>query len=629
MASFINTNIASLNAQRNLTTSQSSLNSALQRLSSGLRINSAKDDAAGLAISQRMTSQINGANQAARNANDGISLAQTAEGDLTQIGTNLQRMRDLAVQSANASNSASDRAFLNNEFMALAQEIDRVAQTSSFNGVKLLDGSFTSQAFQVGANATSNDQITIDAIASARTSNLGATGTTQITTVKGNTITGALSAGNLTLNGIQVGASTAGTGGGLTAASATQVAAAINAVSSQSGVKATAEVNTVTGAAATVHTAMTAGTFSINGVSVGAVAAGGDARGQGANVAAAINLVSAQTGVTASADAATGALTLKAADGRDINVTVNDPTAGNMTTFLNKTGLSLDKVSAAGTTVTMGAYATTTSGATDDRVNITIDGLTVFAAADKDGATAGQIATDINTFITNNNTAYGVIKADGSSGTLNAADITAGGWKLFKKDGTAVNMLVNFTAAGGGAATGPLGGGFTGVTNQNNTTTATQLAAAGAGAVENHGKVTLTSTNSSGIYVGGGSVATAGLSAGNTPPTTVASVKALSSADISSAAGATEALAIIDGAMDKINSSRASLGAFQNRFASVVTSLQTTAENLSASRSRIQDADFASETATLTRGQILQQAGTAMLAQANSLPNGVLALLRG
>ena len=173
MALTVNTNISSLNAQRNLTTSQASLTTSLQRLSSGLRINSAKDDAAGFAISERFTSQIRGNEQAARNANDGISLAQTAEGDLDQIGSNLQRIRELAVQASNASNSASDRKSINNEASQLIAEIDRVASTSSFNGIKLLDGSFSAQSFQVGANNTANDRITFAAISSARSSALG------------------------------------------------------------------------------------------------------------------------------------------------------------------------------------------------------------------------------------------------------------------------------------------------------------------------------------------------------------------------------------------------------------------------------------------------------------------------
>ena len=197
MAAFINTNLASLNSQRNLNTSQGSLTTSLQRLSSGLRINSAKDDAAGLAISERMTSQIRGNDQAARNANDGISLAQTAEGDMAQIGTNLQRMRELAVQSANASNSVSDRQALDNEAQQLSAEIDRVASTSSFNGVKLLDGTFNAQTFQIGANATANDRITITSISSARTSALGGSGSSTTTSVTGTATTAGLAAGDL------------------------------------------------------------------------------------------------------------------------------------------------------------------------------------------------------------------------------------------------------------------------------------------------------------------------------------------------------------------------------------------------------------------------------------------------
>ncbi|MBC7572836.1 MAG: flagellin [Herminiimonas sp.] len=497
MASFINTNLASLNAQRNLSTSQSSLATSLQRLSSGLRINSAKDDAAGLAIADRLTSQINGSTQAARNANDGISLAQTAEGDLAQIGTNLQRIRELAVQASNGSNSASDRASLNNEAQQLSSEIDRVASNSSFNGVKLLDGSFNAQSFQVGANNTANDSISIAAISSARTSALGGSGTSTQTTVTGTLATSsALSAGDLTLNGFQIGASTVGSSAGQGADSAFSVAAAINAVSSQSGVTATAVAATVTGATpSSSGSAVSAGSFSINGVNVGAIAAGGDAIGAGANTAAAINLIAGQTGVTAKADNA-GLVTLTAADGRDITLTAN--------------------------------------------------------AKDSAGTTVVAATVNSNTGLT--------------------------------------------TSTGTGTTT--------------------------------RGKVNLSSNAAGGITISGGNPAYAGQAAGTTAPSTTLTVNSISTIDLSTTAGAKNALAAIDGALTGVNSSRASLGAYQNRFASAVTSLQTTSENLSASRSRIQDTDFASETASLTRGQILQQAGTAILAQANSLPNGVLALLR-
>jgi flagellin len=512
MASMINTNIASLNAQRNLTTSQSSLTTSLQRLSSGLRINSAKDDAAGLAISERMSSQIKGSDQAIRNANDGISLAQTAEGDLSQIGVNLQRMRELAVQSSNATNSASDRAALNNEVQQLASEIDRVAQNSSFNGVKLLDGSFNAQDFQVGANSTANDRVRIDSISSARTSSLGGVGTSYAATTTGTATTGALAAGDLTLNGFQVGASTLGSGPGQSAASAFSIAAAINKISSSTGVTATANANTVAGGAATAFGAIAADTFSINGINVGAVASGTNAPGQGANLAAAINAVGNQTGVTASANATTGAVTLTAADGRDISIGLN------------------------GT-----------------------------------AATAGAATTDRNNFLAATGFATGNVGTKAESGTPAAAVVA-----------------------------------------------------------DNRGTISLSSTSANGIVWAGDDATKAGLAASNAVSATVtSSVASIATVNISTAAGASNALAAIDGALATVNGSRASLGAYQNRFASVVSSLQTTSENLTASRSRIQDTDFASETANLTRGQILQQAGTAMLAQANSLPQGVLALLRG
>jgi flagellin len=480
MAQIINTNISSLNAQRNLNSSQASLATSLQRLSSGLRINSAKDDAAGLAISERFTTQIRGNEQAQRNANDGISLAQTAEGDLNTISNNLQRMRELAVQAANATNSDSDRKAIDGEVQALSAEIDRVAQNSSFNGTKLLDGSFTAKNFQVGANNTASDAIQITSISSARTSSLGGSGTSTSATLTSGVTTGALTAGALTLNGFQVGASSIGAAAGQSAGSAFSIAAAINAVSSQSGVTATANATTVTGAASTAFAAVATGaTLTVNGIQVGNIAAGGDAIGQGANTAAAINLVSAQSGVTATADN-TGKVTLTAADGRDI---------------------------------ALGA---------------------------------------------------------------------------------------GFTAANSGLTGGA-------------TTT---------------GKFTLNSNNAAGIVVSGGNPALAGLTAGTTAPSTTLTVNSISSINVLTASGALNALDAIDGALQTINTSRAALGAVQNRFATVVDSLQTRTENLTASRSRITDADFAKETANLTRAQILQQAGTAMLSQANQLPQGVLSLLR-
>ncbi|MGV8893082.1 MAG: flagellin [Burkholderiaceae bacterium] len=640
MSSMINTNLPSLNAQNNLNKSQSALTTSLQRLSSGLRINSAKDDAAGMAISDRMTSQIRGTDQASRNANDAISLSQTAEGDLSTISDNLQRMRELAVQSANASNSNSDRVSIDNEVQSLSAEIDRVAQNSSFNGNKLLDGSFVAQNFQVGANATANDTISV-AIGSARTSALGGVGTSSAATLAGGATTAALAAGDMTLNGSSVGASVLGAGPGQSAASAYSVANAINAISASSGVTATANANVVAGTSApTAFTAITAtASFSINGIDVGAISAGGNAAGQGANVAAAINKIATQTGVSAAADATTGKLTLTATDGRDISITMNgsaadSTTAGtNKTTLLAQTGLATGVVgtqaSAATptTSVVSGAYTASIVGTALDAGQtatgtFTIDGVTAAtnttAAAAASGAvilSAAQLDTQVTAFVGASNGAYTL------TGTF-----AAGTAKISKADGTALvlNTTATVTSGAGSATNGTFAGG-TGFT-----TTAAGGPAAAATAAANHGTVTLNSTSASGIVYGGAKLASAGFTAGSPIAATVtSSVKSIASVNVLTAANATSALSAIDGALSTINASRAALGSYQNRFASVVSNLQTTSENLTASRSRIQDTDFAKETASLTRGQILQQAGTAMLAQANSLPNGVMTLLRG
>jgi flagellin len=474
MSLVINTNIMSLDAQKNLQTSGNALAMSLQRLYSGLRINSAKDDAAGLAIADRFTSQINGLNQAARNANDGISLAQTGEGALAQVTSNLQRIRELAVQSLNATNSASDRQALDAEVQQLKAENDRIAQTTTFNGVKLLDGSFTSQAFQVGANQ--GETISVSAITSARTSALGQTYSASHT---GTATTGALATGDLTLNGAAIQASVAGSGNGQSTASAYSIANAINA--SQSAVVATANATSIAGVAATAFTAITAGDLTINGVSIGAIAAGGAAPAQGTNIAAAINAVSAATGVSASA-AAGGAVTLTASDGRDIVI-----------------GLA-------------GTATTATTG---------------FTAA----------------------TTHGTVSLAASSPTSNVS-----------------------------------------------------------------------------IVVGGNTPANAGLTA-TTYAGTVGGTS-ISNIDVLNVTTAGNTLQAADSALSQVDSIRAALGAYQNRFQSAINSIQTTSENLTASRSRIQDADFAAETANLTKAQILQQAGTAMVAQANSAPQNVLSLLK-
>lgn len=501
MPQIINTNISSLTAQRNLDTSQSSLATSLQRLSSGLRINSAKDDAAGLAITDRFTTQIRGLNQAARNANDGVSLAQTGEGALAEITNNLQRIRELAVQSANATNNASDRAALDLEVQQRLAEIDRVSSTTSFNGTKILDGTFGTAAFQVGANVGETIDLTISS--GTRTSQIGqiATGTSSAeVTTAALTGSGTIQVGSA--SAVTVGVSTAGSEAGQSIGSAFSKVEAINAASVP-GLTATA-TNTIEltiAAFAGTGDASDAYDLRINGVDVFSgfdLETGALTQQQ---VTDAINAQSDNTGVSAVLNGAD--LQLTAADGRDIAI---------------------------------GQTLTGVTGGLSAGAGTVVDGITY---------RAGTIGTLANA-------------------TSNSTDATA-------VNGGTVTLTANenIVLTGDGALLG-----FTGA----NTTIA----------------VDTTTLNSVGV-------------------TTVAN--------------ANDAISRIDAALTSVSDLRSTFGAIQNRFESTVTNLATTAENLSAARSRILDADFAAETANLTRAQILQQAGTAILAQANAIPQNVLTLL--
>ncbi|MCI5107520.1 MAG: flagellin [Pseudomonadales bacterium] len=460
MPQVINTNIASLNAQRNLNKSQGMLSTSLQRLSSGMRINSAKDDAAGLAITERFTAQIRGLNQAARNSNDGISLAQTAESALGEVTNNLQRIRELAVQSANATNSSSDRAAMQQEVSQLVSEIDRVASTSNFNGVNLLDGTFSAQNFQVGANV--GETITVSSIIDSTAAGLGLNdGTASATSTA---VAGALSAGDLSINGIEVGAATR---------DAAEIASAIS--------------DTATNVSATA---------------------------------------SNETGDLSFTDYAT------TGNGETYTLTVN-----SVDISFTEAGSGID-------------------------------------AADIDGAiTAASAAL----------TAAGI----SVSGALADGDL-----RFSTDDGS--NIVISEDADGTTAAISATG--------------------------TTYGTVDVTSTGEDLVIAGATGATAAGLTAG----TTTATGNTLT---VETVSGSNAVLTAIDTALDNVNSSRATLGAVQNRFESVITSLQTSSESMSAARSRIQDTDFAAETANLTKAQILQQAGMAMMAQANSLPQNVLSLL--
>lgn len=321
MAQVINTNIASLNAQRNLNSSQAGTNQALERLSSGLRINGAKDDAAGLAISTRFTSQINGLNVAVRNANDGISLAETAEASVGSMTDSLQRLRELAVQSANGSYSDTDRQLLNEEAKALIAEVGRVADTANFNGVKLLDGSYNS-SFQIGANAGETIDVSVGNLSTDTLGVSDKNGLTASATDSG------IAVGDLTINGVAVGASKASDDSLSSAgnvASSISKAAAINAVSEQSGVTAVVDTNTVAGTSMTGANA--SGSIDINGTNI-SLTTTTDTAATRTSVMEAINAQSGLTGVTAvdTGDDTQG-IQLVAEDGRNIDVTLNTVTA--------------------------------------------------------------------------------------------------------------------------------------------------------------------------------------------------------------------------------------------------------------------------------------------------------------
>ncbi|NRB38142.1 MAG: flagellin [Pseudomonadales bacterium] len=480
MPMVINTNVTSLNAQRNLDKSQGSLREAMQRLSTGIRVNSAKDDAAGLAIATRFTTQIRGLDQAVRNASDGISLAQTGESALAELTNNLQRIRELSVQSANATNSASDRAALDQEVQQRLAEVTRIASQTSFNGQKILDGSFGNAQFQVGANV--GETITVGLDTGVRANQIG-----QISTANGTTVTAtALASGDLTLQVgsndiITVGASVVGTEVGQTDSSAFSKAAAISA-SGLSGVTidATTAVLTTLTTGGIAQSATTTGAYAltINGIDVfGAIdiASGTGSSLTEAEMLDGINAVADQTGVTASLVGQV--LTLTAEDGRDI---------------------------------------------------------------------------------TTNETFVGVTAEFGAA--------------------TGVDTLTK-------------------------------------------GTITLRATEA--LTVAGNSPAEAGLLG----QTYVLDAVTLDSVDVKSVANSENTILRVDAALTTISTLRSEFGAVQNRFESTIVNLQTISENLTASRGRIEDADFASETAKLTKAQILQQAGVSILSQANQLPQSVLGLL--
>ncbi len=480
MALTVNTNISSLSTQRNLNTSSNSLATSLQRLSTGSRINSAKDDAAGLQISNRLSNQISGLNVASRNANDGISLAQTAEGALQQSTNILQRIRDLSLQAANGTNSDTDRAALQKEVSAQQAELTRIADTTTFGGRKLLDGSFGTSSFQVGSNAYETIDISLK------------------------------DASSTSIGSYQLG-SASGSASGSVAGNVTTASGAL--FSGASGVS-------VTGGGKTQSVDLSSATSAKDAAKL---------------------LDGAVQGLSASARTVFTASVSGSASGTPIDLTVQ---VGN-------------------------------------RSAITLSGISSTAdLADQLNSNAAKLG------LTANLDSKGVLTVTSSSGE----NVQIGG-----TGSSSVSVAVQ-------GADGKAMGSATALSSGTNTIVGTvQL-------------------NSSSSY----SVTGATELFGNT----AATKNTVDKVDISTAAGAQAAVAVIDQALAGIDAQRADLGAVQNRFTNTIDNLTNIAQNADAARSRIKDTDFAAETATLSKNQVLQQAGTAILAQANQLPQSVLSLLR-
>jgi flagellin len=510
MALFVNTNVASINGQRNLMGSTSALETSMTRLASGLRINSAKDDAAGLQISNRLTSQINGLSVAMRNANDGISMAQTAEGAMQESTNILQRMRDLSIQSANATNSTVDRKSLQEEMTQLNNELDRIANTTTFGGQKLLDGSFGVQQFQVGSQANETIAISIN---SAQTDDLGSA--------------------RYSMGGTNLAASAATSLGSAVAANSHPLANASEMLT-------------------------------IDGINTGQVTIAQD--DSAADISSKINSIFNTTGVNADAKTA-----LRLSD-------FAGGAAGDGISFSLSNGDRTETISF------------TATGVVEDDMQIMVNKVNENAASLGIGAVY-DAATNAVILTSEAGDNIGITEWADSGG----ADSTMNVQGRSYADDQDVGLAVALDAAGN--------------------TDVTVM-----------GQVQMDSTILFNVNSNTANSDLTGLVAANELAQAVEI--SIETIDITTALGAQDAIAIIDGALSKIDKNRASLGAVQNRLESTVNNLANIVENSSGARARIRDTDFAAETAELTRNQILQQAGTSILAQANQLPQSALSLLQ-
>jgi flagellin len=561
MAMVINTNVASLNAQRNLSKTQNTLNTSLQRLSSGLRINSAKDDAAGLAITNRMSSQVRGLNQAVRNANDGISVAQTAEGAMAEVTNILQRMRELAVQSANDSNTAADRASIQLEVDELVSELDRIADTTSFNNRKILDGTAGVFNFQVGANA--NETIQVEMV-NVKTNSLGS------------------QAGIVQSTGGRVSLGDDGSEGGTIGISDTAVATVIASGDVAVKVEGMSSVNIAAaafGGTMTLTNMALADLKDVNDVDYG----GGLAKAIAERINNIREMEIEDTGAGVS------------------GTYLQDVYASAKTTFrISDIGGNIQTDTGEGAHVIDADYQYIGAGSITNGA-LEINGVDIGPVTFEENDSSGTLQTAINA----KSDITGVTASVDKDGLL----------VLTAEDGR--DIVLNASAAASNLLFSAGGTSASGGTQTDFTT--------GFADVRITGKVTISAQDTLDLDNGANDT-DAGF--GTLDDTNIQAVGTIANADVSTVSGANTLIDSVDSALRQVDDMRAKLGAVQNRLESTIANLESVSENVSASRSRTLDADFAAETASMTKAQILQQAGVAMLAQANQLPQAALSLLQ-
>ena len=685
MSLSVNTNITSLGVQKNLNKASDALSTSMSRLSSGLKINSAKDDAAGLQIANRLTSQINGLNVAVKNANDGISIAQTAEGAMQESTSILQRMRELALQSANGSNSNDDRTSLQQEFTALSGELTRISSATTFGGRNLLDGSFSSTSFQVGANA--NETISFgmrsvsasdlkgtysEASVSGAASKLSAVVTGKagaIDSTANVTGTASLQTASKTL-GAQ-GAGTLTIAGQAVALTATDdldsIVTKINAFTGTTSVTASNNGGKLTltnagGTAAAVtdsHIADgTTGTIAALGLAGTVAAKVGAADGvanatvqfSAAPIGQTGDLVLGSTAIRlSSTDTLSDAVNKINAASADTGITASIKDNGNGTGSLalnSKTDITVGRSTTAALAGALGITASTTADTVTKTatglaaaVSIKVNGTQVDIAAGKslaeivsainDGTgTAGAGDNTKLTGVTASASADGrlvLTSADGkdvklentTAGALNSLGLTSGTTKSKLQSDTSITVNSVEVKLSKGS-------------DMSSIADSINSSSSGVTAKVNAETGTLEFRADENIVIADGSNGTGLAALGLSASTTKAVTQETTVGDLSilDADAAQQAIQALDGAIQQVDSQRAQLGAVQNRFDSTVSNLNSITENSTSARSRVQDADFAAETAELTKQQTLQQASTAILSQANQLPSAVLKLLQ-